>query len=87
MAKNQAGFPSNKEDDDDWHRKLELMLENAGVPGHSVYGPIPFSADEWMGAGPPCEGSEGWPEWKIEDDLACARFIDDLCERDDGCQF
>ena len=87
MAKNRAGFPSNKEDDDDGHGKLELMMESTGVLGHCTCGDSPFAADEWVESSAPCDGPEGWPEWKIEDDLAYARFIDDLYERGDGCPF
>jgi hypothetical protein len=83
MAKNRAGFPSNKEDDDDGQVKLELMMENAGVPGHCACGPSPFSADEWVESSAPCDSPGQWSEWKIEDDLAYARFLDNVYERND----
>jgi hypothetical protein len=83
-VKNRPEFPSNNEEHEYGQEKLEQMMTNAGLPDHLICGPSPFSADEWTEADPACGGPESWPEWKIEDDLAYARFIDDFYERGDG---
>jgi len=41
-----------------------------------------FGADEWVEVGHSCEGPEGWPEWKQEDDLAYQQYLDEIFRGD-----
>jgi hypothetical protein len=62
---------------------MELdRMEYPGVARQRTRGAASFSADEWMGSCPPCDGPEAWPEWKIEDDLAYRQYLDGVFKGD-----
>jgi hypothetical protein len=78
MTKNRAEFLFNEEGDDDGHVKLELTMENAGVPHHRTYGAFSASTDECVGSGAPCEVHAQWTEWKQEDDQVYRQYLDEI---------
>jgi hypothetical protein len=60
--------------------ELHRMMEYPGIAHQPTGGGSSFGADEWVEAGPIGEGPAGWPEWKIEDDLAYQQWLDDVSE-------
>jgi hypothetical protein len=55
--------------------ELDGMMEYPVAARQRTCGASSFGADEWMECGPPCDGPEQWPEWKIEDDLAYQQYL------------
>jgi hypothetical protein len=60
--------------------ELHRMMEYPWTSRQPTSGASSFGADEWVEAGPIREGLAGWPEWKIEDDLAYQQWLDDVFE-------
>jgi len=82
MAKNRAEFPFNRNGNDDGHARFELRMECPGPARQPPCDASSFSADERVESDTLCDGPEQWTKWKLEDDQAYRKYLDEVFEGD-----